>query len=220
MDARYAMFSKGLRAFAAGVGMVGSAALAIAEPDTPGDGALRAPKAGMYASVDSSDSARMYRMIDRREIESMPELIDNLLDTIARMSAYRKPDFTPHVSKVSRAEIERTICSGPCAVKAWHLPDTGIFIDASLSPETNLVHRSILLHELVHFLQEVNGEGAGMDECGRWLHREREAYWLQNQYLSQIGNGSSYHMMVANQSWIASNRTTCEGWRRAVNTAQ
>ncbi len=220
MDARYAMFSKGLRVLAAAVGMVWVAAWANGEPDTPGDSAVRAPKAGMYASVDSSDSARMYRLIDRREINSMPELIDSLLDTLARMSAYRKPDVTPRVSKVSRAEIERTICSGPCAVKAWHLPETGIFIDASLSPETNLVHRSILLHELVHFLQEVNGDGIEMDECSRWLHREQEAYWLQNQYLALVGTGSSYHLMVANQSWIVSTRTTCEGWRRAVNTAQ
>jgi hypothetical protein len=215
------MFSNGLPILAAAIGLVVPSALAGAEPNTPGDGAVGAPKAGMYTtSVASSDSSRLYRLMDRNQIDSMPELVDSLLDTIARMSNYRKPNATPRVSKVSRAEIERTICSGPCPVKAWHLPEAGIFIDDSLTPETNLVHRSILLHELVHFLQEVNGEYASMDECGRWLEREREAYWLQNQYLALIGNSSSYHMMIANQSWIASNRTTCEVWRRAVNTAQ
>jgi hypothetical protein len=215
------MFSNGLPRLAAAIGLVVASALVGAEPNTPGDGAVGAPKAGMYTtSVASSDSSRLYRLMDRNQIDSMPELVDSLLDTIARMSNYRKPNATPRVSKVSRAEIERTICSGPCPVKAWHLPEAGIFIDDSLTPETNLVHRSILLHELVHFLQEVNGEYASMDECGRWLEREREAYWLQNQYLALIGNSSSYHMMVANQSWIASNRTTCEVWRRAVNTAQ
>ena len=215
------MFSKELRVLAAAIGLVAATAPANAAPDAPGDGALEAPKAGMYASsVASSDSSRLYRLMDRNQIDSMSELVESLLDTITRMSDYPKPNIAPRVSKVSRAEIERTICSGPCPVKAWHLPETGIFMDDSLAPETNLVHRSILLHELVHFLQEVNGAGAGMDECSRWLHREREAYWLQNQYLSLIGNSSSYHMMVANQSWIASNRTTCEGWRRAVNTAQ
>src|SRR4030095_6258406 len=211
------MFSNGLRVFAAGIGLVGACALVNAEPGMPGNGAPTAPKAGAYTtSVDSSDSARLYRMIDRREIESMPELVDSLLDTIARMSNYRKPDVAPRVSRVSRAEIERTICRGPCPVKAYHLPETGIFLDDKLNPETDLVHRSILLHELVHFLQEVNGEYASMDECGRWLEREREAYWLQNQYLSLIGDNSSYRMMFANQSWIAANRTTCEVWRRAV----
>ena len=221
MDQRYAMFSSGLRGFAAGVGLVMASALVSAEPNTLSDGALGAPKAGMYTtSVAQSDSSRMDRLIDRHAIDSMPELVDSLLDTIGRMSNYRKPDITPRVTKVSRAEIEHTICNGPCPVKAYHLPQAGIFMDDNLTPETNLVHRSILLHELVHFLQDVNGEYASMDECGRWLEREREAYWLQNQYLALIGNSSSYHMMVANQSWIASNRTTCDVWRRAVNTAQ
>jgi hypothetical protein len=215
------MFSNGLRVFAVGVGLVAASVLVNAQTITHGDGALGAPKAGMYStSVASSESSRMARLMDRSQIDSMPELVDSLLDTIARMSNYRKPDFTPRVSKVARAEIERTVCSGPCPVKAYHLPEAGIFIDDSLIPETDLVHRSILLHELVHFLQDVNGEGAGLDECGRWLQREREAYWLQNQYLALIGNSSSYHMMVANQSWIAANRTTCDVWRRAVNTAQ
>lgn len=215
------MFSNGLRAFAAAVGLVGTSALVNADPSTPGDGAAAAPKARMYAtSVESSDSSRMYRLIDRSQIDSMPDLVDSLLDTIAKLSNYRKPNVTPRVSKVSRAEIERTLCSGPCSVKGWHVPGEGIFLDDSLTPETDLVHRSILLHELVHFLQDINAEGASMDECDRWLHREREAYRLQNQYLALVGNSGSYQTMLANQSWIASNRNTCQAWRHGVNAAQ
>jgi hypothetical protein len=214
------MFSNGLRIIAAAVGLVGISALVNADPNALGDGAAVAPRAGMYTTVESSESSRMYRLLDRSQVDSMPGLVDSLLDTIAKLSNYRKPDVTPRVSKVSRAEIERTICSGPCPVKAWHVPGEGIFLDDSLTPETDLVHRSILLHELVHFLQELNAEGASMDECDRWLHREREAYQLQNQYLALIGNSSSYHLMLANQSWIASNRNTCEAWRRRVNAAQ
>jgi hypothetical protein len=215
------MFSNGLRVFAAAVGLAGASALVNADPGMLGSGAAAAPKAGMYAtSVESSDSSRLYRMIRRNEIDSMSELVESLLDTISRMSNYQKPDTMPRVSKIARAEIERTICSGPCPVKAWHMPEGGIFLDGSLTPETDLVHRSILLHELVHYLQEINGEGASMDECNRWLHREQEAYRLQNQYLGLVGNGSSYHQIAANESWIASNRNTCVAWRRAVNTAQ
>jgi len=215
------MFSNGLRAFAATIGLVWASVVISAEQNLPGDGASAAPKASMYAaSVESLDRSPVYRLIDRGRIDSLPELADSLLDTIARMSNYPKPDGAPHISKVSRAEIERTICSGPCPVKAWYLPEGGIYIDDSLTPETDLVHRSILLHELVHFLQDVNGEGASMDGCGRWLRREREAFWLQNQYLALVGNSSSYQMMLANQSWVAASRTTCEVWRRTVNTAE
>lgn len=215
------MFSNGLRVFAAAVALVGSAEFVNAESEVPRDGAAEAPKASMYAvSMRSTDGSRIDRLINRNEIDSMPELVDSLFDIIVRLTDYKKPSATPRVFKVSRAEIERTVCSGPCPVRAWHMPGEGIFLDDSLTPETDLVHRSILFHELVHYLQELNGEGASMDECDRWLHREREAYQLQNQYLGLIGNSGSYHMMRANQSWVASHRNTCETWRQGMHTAQ
>lgn len=214
------MFSNAFRLLAAAAAFGGSWAIAYADPLMPSDSASFAPNAGMYASVQAPQSARLYRLIDRREIDTMPDLVDSLLKTISGMSGYAKPSAAPLVTKVSRGEIERTICSGPCPVKAWHMPGEGIFMDDRLTPETDLVHRSILLHELVHYLQEINGAGASMDECDRWLYREREAYRLQNQYLGLVGNSTSYHLMVANESWIASNRSTCEIWRRGVHTAQ
>jgi hypothetical protein len=214
------MFSNVFRVLVVAAGLAGSWVTANADPPLPSEGASAAPNAGMYAAVHVPESARLYRLIDRSEIDSMPQLVDSLLSSITRMSDYPKPGTTPPVTKVSRAEIERTICSGPCPVKAWHMPGEGIFMDDRLSPETDLVHRSILLHELVHYLQEINGAGASMDECDRWLYREREAYRLQNQYLGLIGNSTSYHLMVANESWIASNRNTCEIWRRRVHAAQ
>ena len=215
------MFSRGLAVLTTVTWLAGNAAVARAESTAPVDGAPRAPKAGMYvAAVGTSDSSRLYRLIDRGRIDLMSDLVDSLLDTIAGMSSYQKPSVAPRVFKVSRAEIEQTMCRGPCAVRAWHLPESGIFIDDSLTPETDLAHRSILFHELVHFVQDLNGVGEGLDECDRWLQREREAYWLQNQYLALIGNSKSYHMMLANQSWIDANRTACEGTRRTINAAQ
>jgi hypothetical protein len=215
------MFSNGLRVVAAAVGLAGTSALVNADPHAPGEGAVEAPKAGMYhTAVESSESSRMYRLIDRSEIDSMSDLVDSLLNTISKLSNYKKPDSTPRISRVSRAEIERAICGRPCPVKAWHIPGEGIFLDDSLTPETDLTHRSILFHELVHFLQDLNAEGAWLPECDRWLYREKEAYQLQNQYLALIGNSTSYHMMVANEAWITASGSTCETWRRGVNAAQ
>lgn len=215
------MFSKGLSVLTTVVWLASNAAAASAGSNPPVDGAPQAPKAGMYiAAVGNSDSSRLYRLIDRGRIDLMSDLVDSLLDTIARMSNYQKPGVAPRIFKVSRAQIEQTMCRGPCAVRAWHLPESGIFIDDSLTPEIDLAHRSILFHELVHFVQDLNGVGGGLDECTRWLQREREAYWLQNQYLALIGNGKSYHMMLANQSWIDANRTACEGTPPTINAAQ
>lgn len=156
--------------------------------------------------------------LDRRDIQSLPDLVDSLLSSIASLSNYDKPGKTPQVSRVSRAHIESTICRGKCTVQAWYLPDEGIFLEDSLQPETNLVHRSILLHELIHFVQDLNAEGASMNACERWLHREREAYRMQNEYLARLDNGSGYHLMVGNQIWITTHRNACAGWKDVDET--
>jgi hypothetical protein len=166
-----------------------------------------------------SRAADIELFLDRSEIESLPDLVDSLLNAIAKLSDYRRPSVAPRVSKVSRAQIESTICSGPCAVKAWYLPEDGIFLDDSLKPETNLLHRSILLHELVHYVQEAAAEAASLNACERWLHRERRAYQVQNAYLVRIGNSSGYPLMVGNQIWLTTHRNACAGWKEAGDAA-
>jgi hypothetical protein len=204
------MFSHPLRVFAVAAGLLAAPALTAAQSAAPAEGA---PVAGT-AYVQSAQASRLF--IDKRDIESMPELVDRLLDAITRLSNYQKPRTTPRVSRIPRAEIEHVVCRGPCAAKAYYLPEEGIFLDESLSPETNLVHRSILFHELVHFVQEANGEGESLDICNRWLLREQQAYELQNRYLARVGDANSYLLMVSNQSWVASNRNVCRAWERAA----
>jgi len=206
------MFSVGLLLLGLAFGLLGAAGPLYAQSFSADNAARQS-----VGYTQASHSAATDLLVDRSEIDSMPQLVDSLLEAITRLSSYSKPSTTPRVSKVSRAEIERTICQGPCAIKAWYLPQEGIFLDDSLTPETNLVHRSILFHELVHFVQEVNREAASMDDCHRWLHREREAYDLQNQYLARIGDHGSYMLMVSNQSWLTSNRHVCRAWEQPAD---
>jgi hypothetical protein len=158
--------------------------------------------------------------MDRVDIESMPQLVDSLLEAITRLSSFRKPTTIPHVTRVSREEIERTICDGPCMVKAWYLPGEGVFFDETLRPEANLIHRSILLHELVHFVQEENGEAANLDPCRRWVQREQQAYELQAQYLAVIGDDTGFMQKVSAQSSLVGARTVCRGWDHPADTAE
>jgi hypothetical protein len=157
--------------------------------------------------------------IDRGDIESMPHLIDSLLNAITQLSGFQKPDTLPWVTRVSHADIERTLCSGPCTVKAFYVPDEGLFFDESLTPERNLIHRSILFHELVHFVQEVNGEAARLDPCHRWVQREQQAYELQAQYLRRIGDQSDFVQRVSLQSSLVASRTVCRGFDHPANAS-
>jgi|SRR5215207_7720995 len=209
------MFSDGLVAVAFAGGLLGAAGAACAQSFAPDD--TQSPAAGFGQNVHSA-ATRV--VIDRGDIESMPQLVDSLLDAIIRLSSFRKPATVPHVTRVSREQIEHTICDGPCTVKAWYLTDEGVFFDETLRPEINLIHRSILLHELVHFVQEENGEAANLDPCRRWVQREQHAYELQAQYLAVIGDDSGFMQKVSAQSSLVGTRTVCRGWNHPADAAE
>jgi hypothetical protein len=81
------------------------------------------------------------------------------------------------------------ICNkSACGVLASYWHGEGIYIDENLKPETSLFARSVLLHELVHYLQDTHDAWGGLRDCDRWYHRELEAYALQKQFLTLIGS--------------------------------
>jgi hypothetical protein len=138
---------------------------------------------GVPSQFDNRDDAARY--------ESLDELTRHLIRTAAAISKYRLPDAMPMVTRIERAELERRGCpehSPHCQVAALYEPARGIMIAADLEPETNLFHRSILLHELVHYLQDVGQELATASPCDRWYQREIEAYTLQNRFLSSVSS--------------------------------
>ena len=94
----------------------------------------------------------------------------------------------PEMVAVSHAWLEEHACSGkPCKVLGWY-PGSGsaIYLDDTMDIENNLVHTSIALHELVHWVQRV--EGTLGDTCTSSVAAEREAYFIQRQYLDQYGS--------------------------------
>ena len=71
-----------------------------------------------------------------------------------------------------------------------------IYLDSKLRPETNLFDRSVLLHEMVHYLQSLEGQGhsglpapeGDVAKCLLWYKREREAYTIQEAYLIMVAS--------------------------------
>jgi hypothetical protein len=162
---------------------------ALAMSDAPSG---EVPARGLYAYQDDVLVARFpERLLDRGQFASMTELVDSLLRLMPALTRYRVPDSQPPVLRVARAQIEDRMCGGKaCSMRAWFLPDEGIYLEDTLHPETDLFDRSVLFHELVHYLQELNAEGAELDACNRWYQREVQAYGLQNHYLALTGSGT------------------------------
>jgi hypothetical protein len=118
--------------------------------------------------------------------EELNTLARHLLSEIEHLSRYWKSKELPAISMVSQDEINRVVCKKSCAVRAAYMPDRGVLLVDSLDPINVPLDRSILVHELVHYLQEINNRYSDLTPCKRWFQREHEAYAVQNQYLYRI----------------------------------
>ena len=147
--------------------------------------------AGMYSTYKTPVASTMFdHAFDPAPELNMEKLLHQLMAVADRLSRFKIHKDLPNVYRVPHSELENYVCGTHCAIKAWYKPGDGIFLDDSLNPETSVFDRSILLHEMVHFLQDRAGEYDSMDACNRWFHREVDAYNVQNRYLGVIGHPS------------------------------
>jgi len=120
---------------------------------------------------------------------ALQEWIERLLATATVLGGYPPAAPLPLVTVIARNELSARVCGGSCAARGAFIPGRGVFIINGLEIETDPQDRSVLLHELVHYLQELNGRYADESACDRFRDRELEAYRLQDEYLSRYGLG-------------------------------
>ncbi|MCW5624769.1 MAG: hypothetical protein KIT73_08650 [Burkholderiales bacterium] len=153
---------------------------------------------------------------DTAPVDDLAELTRQLVKTAVHLSKYRPPEAMPMVTRIPRADLERRACGSSaarCGVSAVYESERGILMAEDLRPETNLFHRSILLHEIVHYLQDVSHELAAAVVCERWYQREQEAYALQNRYLATV-------VSTADRVAYSGARPTCEQTDPLAHRAQ
>jgi len=153
-----------------------------------GDEPAPAIKSGMYSNYSAPSRDIFDKYLGDVGALSEAQLLPALLSAVRQLSKYRVPTGLPEIYRVSQERLQEMACSGKCAVLGTYQPGVGIFLDERLKPETSLFDRSVLLHELVHYVQETNGELANMRPCARWYHREQEAYAIQKNFLRLVGS--------------------------------
>jgi hypothetical protein len=118
------------------------------------------------------------------ETAALSKLVAELLVAAQTLSGHGAPIVAPEVAFVAQAALAQQACSGPCAVYGWFPPDNTIYLEESLDLDGNVAARSILLHELVHFLQQETGAFQVAADCRTWMDRERQAYDVQLRWLA------------------------------------
>lgn len=114
-------------------------------------------------------------------------LVAKLLLSASTLSGYAPPAAPPRVSVVTERELRAVGCSGQCSANGLYSPGRGILISDRLDPAADVRARAVLLHEIVHYLQDLNGAFGDLPSCERYLAREREAYAVENRYLRRYG---------------------------------
>ena len=121
--------------------------------------------------------------------EDLEPLVRELFAQIAALSSYRADAPMPTIFEMPQREVEQAVCDEPCNVVAAYFPGKAIYLASNLDPRREPADRAALLHELVHYLQYVEGRFAQLAPCERFSAEEREAFAIQNAYLARIGSG-------------------------------
>ena len=124
------------------------------------------------------------------ETSTLSSLVVELFTSIQLLAGYPAPKVLPEIHVIPHQEIEQRFCAGPCRVMAFYDPGQGVFIDDTLDIQSDMFARSILLHELVHHLQNVSGKfDAIANKCTQRSLKESDAYEIQNRYLASMRDG-------------------------------
>jgi hypothetical protein len=115
------------------------------------------------------------------------ELISILLSWAASLSGYPYPDTRPAIEYRAHDFFAQHACAAEasCRAAAWYDDDGTIYLDRQLADLEDPVIRSVVVHELVHYLQDLNGAFAA-GTCDDSVRREREAYAVQRTYLNRV----------------------------------
>jgi len=127
----------------------------------------------------------------------MSDLYATLLSWAVTLSGYPAPAEPPVVVPKPHAFFVQNACNQhECKVLGWYSGGRNLYIDDTLDAEASLFASSIVVHEMVHYLQGVaRGEAAlaggaafsAVPTCRQFVHWEFEAYAVQREYLVRYG---------------------------------
>lgn len=118
----------------------------------------------------------------------MRELMESLLVWTVALTGYEPPGKLPVIEAVSQQHLIQTLCGNRyCTALAYYDTDSQtIYYDKRMRLQQNQTARSYIVHEMVHYLQDLNGELVPAEmRCEERIDKELEAYRVQQQFLHE-----------------------------------
>ena len=128
------------------------------------------------------------------KFENINELIVALLLWITSHTEYKNPIKYPSIEFIEQKELSQLACKMDCEILAYTPiePKYKIFLSNKLDPLNDVCHRGILMHEIIHVLQEEQGVFSDYELRTKKHMREMEALVNHNIFLSQYGKKILY----------------------------
>lgn len=146
--------------------------------------AVVSPHSAHVKAAALDDRSMTYSPADLMELHSsMP----TLLAWASTLSGYPIPETLPSITYCPHAFFSKQVCGGKdCKAVGWYNDQSVIYLDEKYQyADQDDFANSLLLHELVHFLQHHSGRFDSLS-CNDSLAREREAYAVQNDFLANV----------------------------------
>ncbi len=128
------------------------------------------------------------------KFENISELIVALLFWITSHTEYKNPIKSPDIEFINQKELAQMACKKDCEILAYtpNEPKYKIYLSSKLKPLDDICHRAILMHEIIHVLQEEQGFFSEYELRTKKHLREMDALVNHNIYLSQYGKKILY----------------------------
>jgi hypothetical protein len=131
----------------------------------------------------------------------LAQLVAKLLVSVQLLAGFDLPAEPPEVVFVPHERLQDEACDGPCDVYGWFPPGRTIYLDDRLDPIHDFAARGILVHELVHYLQQESGTFPARGGCRTWLERERQAYDIQMRWHAEQASAPGARAYLEWRPW-------------------
>ena len=129
------------------------------------------------------------------KFETLNELILALMLWITSNTNYIEPKQVPEVEFIEQEKLSEIACKNrSCEIMAYTplRPKYKIYLSNELKPMTDVCHRAILMHEIIHVIQEDQNVFLEYDERTKKHLREMDALVNHNIFLSRYGKKILY----------------------------
>lgn len=120
--------------------------------------------------------------------DDLEGVLNDIIGWVSKHSSYQNTHVIPTIEFLSPKEIDPE-CRNTCPVAFFSWDNGHLQISSELDVLHNPLHESVVVHEIVHYLQMLSGKVFREDPwgCEENLALESEAYQLQREYYRTHG---------------------------------